>query len=100
MRDDLDEAGTLGGFVPKFMEEKPELDTWTIYYLDAFYTLTNSRQTGMGLGNIPLSEITNYCDFFRVKDSDMFIKIIQSADRAFLRAYNEKKERDDANKRK
>jgi len=47
-----------------------------------------SRQIGMGLGPIPLSEITNLYDRIKLGEEFDFIYIIQSADFAYLKAYN------------
>ena len=58
-------------------------------YVDAFNMLSGSRQSGMGMGSIPLSEITNLYDRIQLGEEEDFITIIQSADNALLKAYNE-----------
>ena len=90
MYNDLDADGTLNGVKPKFVTEKPEHSIWTSYYLQAFYRLTSSRQSGMGLGYIPYSEISKYYYDFNVEDLEKFVTIIQATDRAYVAEYNKK----------
>ncbi len=90
MFDDLDENGLLGGVPQKFVTERPEIDLWLSYYLKAFKRLSTSRQSGMGLGFIPLSEITNYAIAFDEYDLEKFVSIIQAADNEFVTMYNKK----------
>lgn len=77
---------------PKAITEMPELMPWESSYVEAFYKLSSSRQSGMGLGAIPYSEITNYCDFWNESDPELFIYIIQKSDNAYLEEYNRQQE--------
>jgi len=58
-------------------------------YVDAYNMLSSSRQSGMGMGSIPLSEITNLYDRIQLGEEEDFISIIQIADNALLKAYSE-----------
>lgn len=58
-------------------------------YVEAFEILSSSRQSGMGVGAIPLSEITNLYDRIQLGEEEDFIYIIQSADKALLKAYHD-----------
>lgn len=63
-------------------------------YLKDFYTLSSSRQSGMGLGAIPVSEILKFCEHFNIPDSDDFLYVIQKIDNAYLEFHREKQEQD------
>ena len=68
--------------------EMPEVNKWVeLPYIDAFYILTGSRQSGMGLGRIPLSEILYYYEHFPIGRKMDFIYIIQYTDNMYLKAY-------------
>lgn len=77
---------------PKAILDMPEMMPWEKPYVQAFYTLTSSRQSGMGLGAIPYSEMTNYCQFWDVADPELFIHIMQKCDNAYLEEYNRQQE--------
>lgn len=80
----------------KLIEDKeaPELSANGYYYLNAFYRLNSSRSVGMGVGAIPLSEITNYCVYFEEDEPFIFIEIIQGIDSKYLSLRNKKDEKD------
>ena len=85
---------------PEQFVSKPELDPPEITildreYIEAFYMLTSSRQSGMGIGAIPLSEIFGYADrhYSDEDEYDAFVSIIQSADSAYMSAGHEEQER-------
>jgi hypothetical protein len=73
--------------------DSPDITMFESEYVNAFFTLTSSRQSGMGLGPIPLSEILAYCDFFEPEDPELLIHIIQRVDSAYLEEYNKEQER-------
>jgi len=76
--------------LPTALESMPELDTiLDTPYVEAFYMLDSSRPVGFGLGMIPLSEITNLWDRIELGDEEEFIRIIQGADMAYIKAYND-----------
>lgn len=54
----------------------------------------------MGLGPIPFSEISNYCEFFSEEDPAMFIYVINRADQAYLQEQNKSGESDGKSNRK
>lgn len=76
------------GTIPKAISDEPKLDMFVEKYVDAFYKLDSSRQIGMGVGAIPLSEILNYCEFLKESDADFFISIIQKIDKAYITEMN------------
>lgn len=73
--------------------ERPELIFSDEYYLTAFFKLSGSRQNGMGIGAIPLSEIINYCEFLEDDDPETFIDIIQHCDNTYMELEAEKMEK-------
>ncbi len=76
--------------VPKALTSLPDIHPLLdLPYVEAFYMLDSSRQAGMGLGAIPLSEITNLHDRIQLGELKEFITIIQAADMAYLKAYND-----------
>jgi len=67
-------------------------------YLDwnAFWHLSGSRQIGMGLGNIQISEIYAYMQMFEITDVGErrdFLRHIQVLDSTYLEFHNEKREK-------
>ena len=68
----------------------PELELWERGYVDDFYTLTSSRQIGMGLAPIPISEIIAFVDKVGIMDFEDFLYIINAMDNAYLDEYNKK----------
>lgn len=85
---------------PKEFVSKPELDPPEITildreYIEGFYMLTSSRQSGMGIGAIPLSEIFGYADrhYSDEDEYDAFVSIIQAADNAYIGEYQKEQER-------
>ena len=64
--------------------DEPELESWEVEYVEYFYLLSSSRASGMGVGAIPLSEILMCCDFFGITPAEDFIRIMQTADSAYL----------------
>ncbi len=63
------------------------------YYMKVFTDLTRSRQAGMGIGSIPLSEIKAYCEMFGISSynerSDL-LYIIGEMDDEFISYHNSK----------
>ena len=76
------------------LKDRPELEEWENEYVMAFYRLTSSRQTGMSIGAIPLSEILVYWEYFELDDLEEFVFIIQAVDNAYL----EQMDKDSKNK--
>lgn len=75
---------------PKAVSSLPDIDPiFDQPYVDAFYMLDSSRPMGMGLGAIPLSEITNLYDRIQLGEEEEFMAIIQGADMAYLKAYHD-----------
>lgn len=65
------------------IEQLPDLSMLESYYAKHFSILESSRQSGMGVGSIPLSEILSYKKELD-EDSD-FIEIIQHMDSSYLK---------------
>jgi len=77
--------------LPAAIADKPALEDFDIYYLNAFYTLSSSRQIGMGEGPIPISEIIEYGKYLEDTDMDMFIKLMRVCDNTYLEERNKEK---------
>ncbi len=77
----------------KVLKEEPVLSYVESYYMKVFSDLNSSRQSGMGVGPIPLSEIRAYCDMFGITDlnerADLLF-IIQQMDEEFMNYCNSK----------
>ena len=63
---------------------QPELSSESVHYLNAFQRLSSSRSVGMAMGAIPLSEITNYCNYFEESEPMIFIDILLQIDAIYL----------------
>jgi hypothetical protein len=77
---------------------KPELNyLFEQPYVDAFYTLSSSRQfaTG-GISTIPVSEILIYWDHFQLDTMENFLEIMRNVDNAYVKMWYD----DPANKPK
>jgi len=73
-----------------------------IWYLDVFFLLSNSRQMGFsGAGPIPLSEITNYTNYFELITDDLmeFCSIVTQMDQAYLKHIQSKSEHSGKNQK-
>ena len=84
--------------VPKAIAERPELDFFDVFYLEAFYALGASRQTGMAEGYIPLESIIFYAEYLQESDVEAFVQIITACDREYLRLRYEKSEKESKSK--
>lgn len=69
---------------------------WESVYIQDFYRLSSSRQIGMPVGPIPVSEILKFCEHFNIEDSDDYLYIIQAMDNAYLDMVAEKQAKDSA----
>lgn len=86
--------------MPTALLTRPELDVIDISYLEAYYTLTGSRQTGMSVGAIPLSEIEAYVrllgvpNWFETDDMNIkaFVEVITKVDNSFLVEHHKEQE--------
>lgn len=74
------------GKVATGIPSKPNITLDIQWYLDAFGRLTTSRQMGMSIGYIPLSEIITYAEKVGCIEDDVecFIDVMQQADRIFV----------------
>lgn len=79
---------------PKALENKPPYYGWMREYLQAFNTLSSTRQYGMGPNPITLTEILAYLQIWGTDDRVEFIAYILKMDSAFLDAKARKAERD------
>ncbi len=84
-------AAETGGTFPA-LTEKPNLSFGDEFYLNSFFRLSSSRSVGMGVGNIPLSEIILYCDWIEESEPEVFVEIIQFMDSVYLDLQNKKNE--------
>lgn len=82
------------GLILKPELQAPELEFFDEYYLKIFYRLTSSRQVGMGMAAIPISEILEYNDkYLQDDDVEMLLDVIQAADNAYLTEYYKEQEK-------
>lgn len=65
-------------------------------YIQDFYKLSSSRQQGMGVGAIPVSEILKYIEHYNIPDSEDFLFVMQSVDNAYLEKVSEKQAQEQA----
>lgn len=73
------------GYAPQALLDRPELDMTERWYMQAFATLSPSRQSGMGVGGIPLSEVRAYLDLFDTPvEVDEFVAVIRAMDACWL----------------
>lgn len=77
---------------PSAIREMPELAFWEMVYVKAFYILSGSRQLGMSVGPIQLSEIYIYCQMFNEPDIELITYVIQKCDSVYLEEYNKQQE--------
>lgn len=66
------------------IENRPELWDENIEYLQAFFILSPTRNTGMSVGAIQIREILAYCEILDVQDRELFFRNICAADNAYL----------------
>jgi len=67
------------------------MDVW-----QAFFILSDSRNTGMGLGAIPLSEIESYMRLYGISGTDVidgWLYLLREMDREFLAVMHEQQEK-------
>lgn len=74
------------GKEPAKLTELPELSDGQFFYVHAFSILSRSRQMGMGVGGILLSEIRQYMKMYDIEDKERFTTIILAMDAAFIKA--------------
>lgn len=74
------------GKEPAKLAELPAISDRQFTYVHAFSILSRSRQIGMGVGGIPLTEIRQYMKMYDIEDKERFTTIILAMDSAFIRA--------------
>lgn len=80
------------GKVPTAIKEKPDNGAYEQWYIKTFFRLCSSRQIGMSVGPIPVSEITDYYNNYEtLDDRETFLDIILSMDNTHLEYINSKK---------
>ncbi len=81
-------------FLPESLEDDgPDLlpEAWP--YWQAFCVLSPSRQLGMSVGSIPLSEIVAYltlCDVTDPEERGDYVRFVQAIDRVFVQHHAKK----------
>ena len=84
----FEEVEETNGAKFDFLDEKPILYPDLQPDWKAFWRLSGSRQVGMGLGNIQISEIYAYMRMFRIinlEEREHFLSRIQILDRTYLK---------------
>lgn len=84
--------------VPRAIKERPELDMIEQVYVTDFYRLGSSRQIGMSVGPIPVSEITDYWEKLGIDDMEEYLYVIQAADNTYMTKVAEKQKAESASK--
>jgi len=82
-----------GGAEFDFLDDKPELYEDLYGDWKAFWRLSGSRQIGMGLGSIQMSEILAYMEIFGIhntRERELLLTRIQILDRTFLKHHSKK----------
>lgn len=85
----------IRGTPPKALASKPRTWPHLEWVLEAFLDLTSSRQIGWGIGPIPVSEVTAYCDLVGMADPVSrieFLRLIRAMDNASLAHEGRKRE--------
>lgn len=72
------------GLSPQSLEDKPDLHEWMVEYLNGFEVLNRTRQMGMGIQPIQLSEILAYLQIFGTLDAERFVTHVVTMDSAYL----------------
>ena len=102
-RDWFEEIEETEGKQFDFLDEKPELYPDLYNDWKAFWMLSGSRQIGMGLGNIQISEIYAYMKMLEITDiseRELLLTRIQILDRTYLNYQNDVREKKKSPKRK
>lgn len=69
------------------MQNAVEVDDSLFHYWTAFWELDCSRQIGLGIGPIPVSEIKAYCDLCGIGnpiERHRLMRMVQVLDREYL----------------
>jgi hypothetical protein len=79
------------------LELRPKLTPFTERYYQMFETLINSRDLGMGIGYIPISEMNEVLNLYQVDSEERAyaVKMIQALDSVYVQHL---RERSDAKK--
>lgn len=72
------------GKEPEPLQNKPEVFPDLVDVVQAFFTLSRSRQIGNVPSPILVSEMLAYAQVFGVDDLEMFVTYIQTADDVYL----------------
>lgn len=74
------------GVTPDALLKRPSYDQEITWYLNAFFMLTGSRNNGMSIGRIPISEILAYASAFELISSlEEFVTVITAMDVEYVR---------------
>lgn len=77
------------------LQDRPDVDTETVWFMSAFGTLSASRSVGMSLGSIPLSEIVIYWrEVGRIGPIKEFVRVMRAMDSEWLRVQSERNRKD------
>ena len=85
------------GFPTPILDEEPFLEQEASYYWNIFTYLSNSRDIGMQMGYIHLSEMQAYCVLFNVDDPEeilALVEIISQVDGHYVEQQREKQKSD------
>ena len=78
------------------LDSRPILYDHNVVYWRSWLDLRNSRQSGFGIGHIPVTEVVAYMDLIDVEQDERlhFLRMVNALDRRFVELANEKAEKD------
>lgn len=97
----IDECNRLGEKIPDRIANRPVIEQYMMFYIDAFFELTTERQIGFVEGPIPLSAIHRYADRLEMNSEERidFHLFITRLDATYLK-YKTRKEKANSRKKK
>lgn len=95
----LMDVARADGAIPTPLRDRPKLASSAVCYWEAFCSLSTDRPGGMGVMPIPWSSIDRYARRHGIEgeDFDRLAKLVMAVDAAWMKAVNDKRERDKPN---
>jgi len=82
--------------LPEWITEAPEPPEHQSDVWEAFHILSDSRQSGMSVGPIPLTEIESFFRMFSINDPDLvheWLTLIREMDNEFMQFMRNKEDK-------
>lgn len=82
--------------MPEELQDPPELLFGSEFYMDVFSDLNTERQSGMGMGRIPVSKILDYCHRYEFDDVTTYVvkQAVLAMDAAYIEYYADEEDKD------